>query len=162
MKPRFVSPKFFLGIIHLRHSILWIYNWYLRKFYGMKLAPDVRISLKARVDKTNPQHIQIGSQTLVAFDAIILSHDYSTQRHAGNFAEDTKIGERCFIGCASIIMPGVQIGNECIIAAGSVVTKDVPAYSIVAGNPAKIIRSDIRTLPYGRLIQDNNIDNSTS
>nr|WP_020394958.1 acyltransferase [Thiolinea disciformis] len=154
MKPRFVSPKVFLGIIHLRHSILWIYNWYLRKFYGMKLAPDVRISLKARMDKTNPTHIDIESQTLIAFDAIILSHDYSTQRHAGNYTTTTKIGKRCFIGCASIIMPGVQIGDECIIAAGSVVTKDVPAHSIVAGNPAKIIRSGIHTLAYGRLIQD--------
>lgn len=154
MKPRFVSPKVFLGIIHLRHSLLWLYNWYLRKFYGMKLAPDVRISLKARMDKTNPTHIEIDAETLVAFDAIILSHDYSTQRHAGNYVQSTRIGKRCFIGCAAIIMPGVQIGDECVVAAGSVVTKDVPSHSVVGGNPAKILRSSIRTLPYGRIINE--------
>lgn len=152
MRPKFVSPKVFLWIIHFRHSLLWVYNWYLRKFYGMKLAPDVRVSLKARIDKTNPQALTIEEQTLVAFDAIILSHDYSTERHSGGEEYATHIGKKCFIGCAAIIMPGVHIGDECIVASGSVVTKDVPAHSIVAGNPAKVIRSDIRTRPFGRLI----------
>lgn len=153
MKPRFVNQKVFMGIIHFRHSLLWLYNWYLRSFYGMKLAPDVRISLKARIDKTNPQAIEIGKETLVAFDSIILSHDFSTQRHSGAYGQVTKIGERCFIGCGSIIMPGVTIGNECVIAAGSVVTKDVHSHSVVGGNPAKVIRSGIRTLPFGRIIE---------
>ncbi|HPE59424.1 MAG: acyltransferase [Thiothrix sp.] len=156
MKPRFVNQRVFLWIIHLRHSLLWVYNWYLRRFYGMKLAPDVRISLKARMDKTNPGGIRIDEQTLVAFDSIILSHDFATQRHSGQYEETTHIGARCFIGCGSIIMPGVRIGDECIVAAGSVVTHDVPAHSIVAGNPAKVIRSGIHTLPFGRLIPDEN------
>ena len=154
MRPRFVSPKVFLWIIHFRHSLLWLYNWYLRKFYGMKLAPDVRISFKARMDKTNPQCIEIGPETLIAFDAIILSHDFATERHSGKFAQMTRIGSKCFIGCASIIMPGVTVGDECIVASGSVVTKDVPSNSIVGGNPAKILRTGIRTRSFGRLIQD--------
>lgn len=162
MRPKFVSPKVFLWIIHFRHSLLWAYNWYLRKFYGMKLAPDVRISLKARIDKTNPQAIEIGPETLIAFDSIILSHDFSTGRHSGDDAHGTRIGSRCFIGCASIIMPGVTIGDQCIVASGSVVTKDVPANSIVAGNPAKIIRSGIRTQPFGILIHDNTVDISST
>lgn len=154
MRPKFVSPKVFLWIIHLRHRLLWIYNWYLRKFYGMKIAPDVRISLKARIDKTNPQAIEISPETLVAFDAIILSHDFSTGRHSGGDTPSTRIGSRCFIGCASIIMPGVTIGDQCIVASGSVVTKDVPSHSIVAGNPAKVIRSGIRTQSFGIIIND--------
>lgn len=166
MRPKFVSPKIFLWIIHFRHSLLWVYNWYLRKFYGMNLAPDARISLKARIDKTNPTAVTVGPETLIAFDSIILSHDFSTQRHSGGEAYGTKIGSKCFIGCASIIMPGVSIGDECIVAAGAVVTKDVPSHSIVAGNPAKIIRSGIRTRPFGRLIAETdktdipNIDNT--
>ena len=47
----------------------------------------------------------------------------------------------CFIGAQAIIMPGVRVGDECIVGSGAVVTKDVPPGSIVAGNPAKIIRS---------------------
>jgi putative colanic acid biosynthesis acetyltransferase WcaF len=50
------------------------------------------------------------------------------------------IGERVFIGARSFIMPGMTIGNDVIIGACSVVTKDVPAHSIVAGNPAKQLR----------------------
>lgn len=162
MRPKFVSPKVFLWIIHFRHSLLWGYNWYLRKFYGMKLAPDVRISLKARIDKTNPKAIEVDKETLIAFDAIILSHDFSTGRHSGSDAHGTRIGSRCFIGCASIIMPGVTIGNQCIVASGSVVTKDVPSNSIVAGNPAKIIRSGITTEPFGILIQDKQSEMSSA
>ena len=49
------------------------------------------------------------------------------------------VGERSFIGCNSTIMPSVTIGKRCVIAAGSVVTKDVPDGMIVAGVPAKVI-----------------------
>lgn len=50
------------------------------------------------------------------------------------------IGEGCWIGANAVITSGVQIGKYSIIAAGSVVTKNVPAYSMVAGNPAKLIK----------------------
>ena len=54
-------------------------------------------------------------------------------------------------------MCGVKIGNEVIVGAGAVVTKDVPSNTIVAGNPAKIIKTDIRTKKYGQLQFDRNI-----
>ena len=53
---------------------------------------------------------------------------------------DTVIGNDVWIGYESVIMPGVNVGNGAIIAAKSVVTKDIPAYGIVGGNPAKLIR----------------------
>lgn len=53
---------------------------------------------------------------------------------------DTVIGNDVWIGYDSLIMPGVRIGNGAIISSRSVVVQDVPAYSIVGGNPAKIIR----------------------
>jgi serine acetyltransferase len=46
-------------------------------------------------------------------------------------------------------MPGIHIGDECIVGSGSVVTRDVPSHSIVGGNPARIIRSGIRTRYWG-------------
>jgi virginiamycin A acetyltransferase len=53
---------------------------------------------------------------------------------------DTVVGNDVWFGYNSVIMPGVKIGNGAIIGACSVVTKDVPAYTIVGGNPAKVIR----------------------
>jgi serine acetyltransferase len=55
------------------------------------------------------------------------------------FYSPVKVGNNVFIGVNSIIMPGVIIEDNCLIAAGSVVTKSIPAGSVVAGNPARII-----------------------
>ena len=58
-----------------------------------------------------------------------------------------KIGSRVWIGCNSLIMKGVTIGDGAVVAAGSVVTKDVPAGAVCGGNPAKIIRENITWKP---------------
>lgn len=150
MRTRFINQKMFMLLVRLRNSLLYMRTCYFRSVYGMNIAPDVRISFKSRIDKTNPKGLTIGTKTMVAFDAIILAHDYASRRHNAK----TVIGSHCFIGCGSIIMPNVTIGNHVIVAAGSVVTKDVPAHCIVAGNPAKIIRKDIQTTDYGMLSQD--------
>ena len=50
------------------------------------------------------------------------------------------IGDDVLIGCMCVILPGVHIGRGAIVGAGSVVTRDVPAFTIVAGNPAVVIR----------------------
>ena len=116
----------------------------------MNIAKDVRLSFKSRIDKTNPKGLTIGEKTMVTFDAIVLSHDYASRRHAAK----TVIGSHCFIGCGSIIMPNITIGDHVIVAAGSVVTKDVPSNSIVAGNPAKVIKTGIDTIAYGMLSEE--------
>jgi acetyltransferase-like isoleucine patch superfamily enzyme len=136
-------------LVRIRNNLLYLRTGYFRLFYGMNIAKDVRLSFKARIDRTNPKGLIIAEKTYVAFDAIILSHDFSTRRHAAK----TMIGSHCFIGCGAIILPNVVIGNHVIVGAGSVVTKDVPANSIVAGNPARIVKSDIRTIEYGMLAE---------
>jgi acetyltransferase-like isoleucine patch superfamily enzyme len=121
--------------------------------YGMRIHPTARVSFKAKLDKTNPKMIIIGEYTYITFDSIILSHDFASGLHGGRFSKPTRIGDRCFIGCGAIILPGVVIGSEVIVGAGSVVTKDVPGNCIIAGNPAKIVRENIKTKPYGILVQ---------
>ena len=150
MRARFINQNMFMILVRLRNSLLYSRTWYFRAVYGMNIAPDVRISFKSRIDKTNPKGLTIGSETMVAFDAIILAHDYASRRHAAK----TVIGKRCFIGCGSIIMPNITIGDSVIVAAGSVVTKDVPDNCIVAGNPAKVIKTNIDTIAYGMLSQE--------
>lgn len=149
MRARFVNQNMFMVLVRIRNSLLYFRTWYFRTVYGMNIAPDVRLSFKCRIDKTNPKGLTIGEKTMVTFDAIVLSHDYASRRHAAK----TVIGTHCFIGCGSIIMPNVSVGNHVIVAAGSVVTKDIPDNCIVAGNPAKVIKTDIETIDYGMLSQ---------
>ena len=149
MRARFINQNMFMMLVRFRNALLYARTWYYRTVYGMNIAKDVRLSFKSRIDKTNPKGLTIGEKTMVTFDAIVLSHDYASRRHAAK----TVIGTHCFIGCGSIIMPNVTIGNHVIVAAGSVVTKDVPDHCIVAGNPAKVIKTDIETTDYGMLTE---------
>ncbi len=149
MRLRFVNQKMFMRLVGLRNKLLYARTWYFRTIYGMNIAKDVRISFKARLDKTNPKGLTIGKKTMVTFDTIILSHDYASRKHDAK----TVIGTHCFIGCGSIILPNITIGDHVIVAAGSVVTKDVPSNCIVAGNPAKILRTDIETIDYGMIAE---------
>ena len=59
----------------------------------------------------------------------------------------------CFIGVNAIIMCGVKVNDNVIVGSGSVVTKDIPANCIVAGNPARIIKEGIQTKKFGQLMQ---------
>ncbi|WP_295902557.1 DapH/DapD/GlmU-related protein [uncultured Vibrio sp.] len=63
--------------------------------------------------------------------------------------DKVSIGNDVWIGHGAIILPGVNIGNGSIVGAGSVVTKDVPAYSIVVGNPAKVLRPRFEDPSFG-------------
>jgi exopolysaccharide acyltransferase PssR len=119
---------------------------YYTRYWGLDIDPTVSFSLSVKFDLTYPAGVHVGAQTYVAFDVAILAHDM-----VRNFQLHTRIGRCCFIGARSVIMPGVTIGDHCIVAAGSVVTKDVPSHTIVAGNPARVIRKNIETLPWGQL-----------
>ncbi|WP_019515191.1 acyltransferase [Sphingomonas sp. Mn802worker] len=116
------------------------------RFWGMHIHPTARLSRSAKLDRTHPRGLHIGRHSYVAFDAAILTHDM-----VRSLRTDTVIGDECFIGARSTIMPGVRIGNNAIVAAGSVVTRDVPANTIVSGNPASVLRADIHTGHYGVL-----------
>lgn len=131
----------------IRFFLISIRYWWLFYFYGMHIDKSARVSFGAKLDKTYPRGIHVGAESYIASGAIIFSHDFSRGLH-----KDTHIGKRCFVGANAIILCGIKIGDEVIIGSGSIVTKDVPANCIVAGNPAKIIKEGIRTKKYGQLI----------
>lgn len=85
---------------------------------------------------------RISSITTYPFNVFGGAFEEHTPSHISQlpFKGDTVIGNDVWIGRESVIMPGVKIGNGVIVAAYSVVTKDVPAYSVVGGNPARIIK----------------------
>lgn len=76
----------------------------------------------------------VSSNHQIEKDKPIISQKWTTDN---NFVH---IGDDVWIGASSVILPGVTVGKGAVIAAGSIVTKDVPEYAIVAGNPAKIIK----------------------
>lgn len=131
--------------LKLRDVLVNIKRLYYNKIWGMDLDPTCTFSLSVHFDKTYPRGMHVGEKTYIAFDVALLAHDFTRGLYL-----HTRIGRHCFIGARSIILPGITIGDESIVAAGSVVTKDVPPRSLVAGNPAKVIKSDIEVGPYGQ------------
>lgn len=96
----------------------------------------------------DPKYIRFHNNVVVAADVTFVTHDviYIMMRNMGvqpvaQHMDCIEVMDNVFIGLGSIIMPGVRIGSNSIVAAGSIVTKDVPPNSIVGGNPAKIIGS---------------------
>lgn len=79
-------------------------------------------------------------------EVTILTHTHCIDRidipmsRQGSIVKKVCIGNDVWIGMRSIIMPGVKIGDGAVIGAGAIVTKDVPAFAIVGGVPAKVIK----------------------
>lgn len=89
-----------------------------------------------------PWLISIGDNVTISFKVTILTHDASTNKAVlGTKIGLVRIGNNCFIGEGPTILCGVNIGDNVIIGAGSVVTKSILSNSVVAGAPAKVIMS---------------------
>jgi acetyltransferase-like isoleucine patch superfamily enzyme len=128
----------------LRDAVVVLRRQYLIRVWKMDIGEGTVISMSANLDTTNSRGVHIGKYTVVSFGAHILTHDY-----VNRVDRDVNIGDNCFIGARSIILPGVTIGDSCIVAAASVVARDVPAGSLVAGNPARVVEHNVKTIHYG-------------
>lgn len=115
------------------------------KSIGVNISDDCRL-----VDNplwgTEPYLITIGKHVLISGKVTFLTHDGATHlfREQGPYKDTLKygtinIGNNCFIGHGSTILPNITIGNDCIIATGAVVTKSIPDGEVWGGVPAKFI-----------------------
>jgi len=87
--------------------------------------------------------VYIGDGSLIGSHVVIatINHDLNSVRRADNHPAPVHIGEKVWIGSHATVLPGVTIGDNAVIAAGAVVTKDVPANTVVAGVPAKVMKT---------------------
>ncbi|RFU33824.1 hypothetical protein B7463_g2495, partial [Scytalidium lignicola] len=115
--------------------------------YGTNLhiGHDVYINFNATFIDTMTIHI--GSRTLIGPNCCFFSGTHPLDPAVRNgtsgpeYGKEIWVGEDCWFGGNVIVLPGVRIGRGVVIGAGSVVTKDVPPFTVVAGNPAKFLRN---------------------
>lgn len=119
--------------------------WVLRLF-GAKIGKGCYIYTSlSNFDKLYTDMIEIGNNVTITRGVILLCHDMAKdyihkKKHNNETVGKIKIGNNCFVGMNSIILPNIKIGNNVIVGAGSVVTKNIPDKVVVAGNPVKIIK----------------------
>ncbi len=131
-------------------SILGIRNFrsYLWKKTGCNIGKNVSIGWDVYYDVGNAKLITIEDDVWIASRALILCHRrdmsiyYKGERYKNvpHMQLPVVIKKGACVSMAAIIMPGVTIGEGAVVAAGALVTKDVPAWTIVAGSPAKVLR----------------------
>ena len=91
--------------------------------------------------------IEIGRDCLLSYRVTVMDHSHATGpgvapvRSGLTEGKPVSIGDKCFLGCNVVIMPGVKLGENCVVGANSVVTKSFEAGSVIAGAPAKLLRS---------------------
>lgn len=120
----------------------------LLRALGAKVGKDVYVGANVFVDMNHANLIEIGDHTHITNRTVIFCHmhDLSNYFEGDDYSElpykyaKVVIGKGCSTGTDTVIMPGVTIGDGAIIGAGSLVTKDIPAWSIAVGRPAKVIR----------------------
>lgn len=112
----------------------------LYSLIGINIKGKCFIGRNVLLDDMYPHLITIGSNTVITEGTKILTHYLDSNKPIHTFSKgEVIIEDHVFIGLNTIICKPVKIGEGAIIAAGSVITKDVEKYSIVAGIPAKII-----------------------
>ncbi|NKI23628.1 DapH/DapD/GlmU-related protein [Paenibacillus dendritiformis] len=111
----------------------WVYVHLLK----MKVGRHTAFGLMAMVDVFFPEYIEVGENTIIGYNTTLLAHEYLTKEYR---LGKVCIGSHVMIGANSTILAGVTIGDHAVIAAGTVVHKDVLPGQMVAGNPMRVIR----------------------
>lgn len=112
--------------------------------YGCNVKIGDRVYANFNLTILDCSLVTIGDRTLFGPNVSILTatHETDVQSRVDNieYAYPIVIGNDCWIGANSVILPGVTIGEGCTIGAGSVVTRDVPAWSVALGTPARVVK----------------------
>lgn len=140
---RFSVFPFFLNLIGIRHHRAWLW-----KMSGCNIGKNVSIGWDVYYDVGNTNLITIEDDVWIASRALILCHrrDMSVYYKGERYKDvphvklAVTIKKGACVSMDAIVMPGVTIGEGAVVGAGALVTRDVPAWTIVAGTPAKVIK----------------------
>jgi maltose O-acetyltransferase len=109
---------------------------------GLRAEPPIRVGLRTFIDANYAWAIEIGAHTIIANDVRIIAHDAAIKRITGyTEVRQVRIGQRCYLGAGTLVLPGTTIGDEAIIGAGAVVRGEVPPGTVAVGAPARVIAS---------------------
>lgn len=140
-------------VYRLKRALWYIPNKIQAKTAPVKYAKRSGVNIKGKVAiyglpnfGSEPYLVTLGDNVIITGRVQFLTHDGSVsvfrKYYPGlQLIKPITVGNDVFIGFGATILPGVNIGNRCIIAAGALVTKDVPDNSVVGGVPAKVIKS---------------------
>lgn len=94
------------------------------------------------------EKIAIGKKCLVSYNVSFVDHDHnvsnadlSPMESGISKGQEIILEDECFVGAHSFILKGVHLGKHCVVGANSVVTESFPAFSVIAGNPAKLVKT---------------------
>lgn len=129
--------KNFIVIQVARYTpFLQVKNWLYRTLLKMEIGEHTAFALMVMPDVMFPEKIKVGRNSIIGYNTTILAHEYLIEEYR---LGDVVIGDDVMIGANSTILPGVVIGDRAVVAAGTVVHKDVPAGAFVAGNPMRVV-----------------------
>lgn len=139
-----VGDKFYLG----RNSRFLMVTVYKGTSYSPFVKIGNNVSIGNRFTALSAAPIVVEDDCLLASDILITSENHGLDpetytSYADNPLDATpvRIGKGCWIGEKAVILPGVTLGDKCIVAAGAVVTKSFPSYTLVGGVPAKVLKT---------------------
>lgn len=110
------------------------------KMRGLEVGDNLLLMNGVMIDPSHCWLISIGNNVVLSPFVHILAHDTSTKMYCGYTKIGlVRIGNSVFIGANTVVLPGVTIGDNTIIGAGSVVTHSIPSNSVAVGNPCRVI-----------------------
>jgi len=148
-----------VSVVWLAFNYLWR-NWFLghlvkvaprgvinvlHRWRGVRMGADCFVDPAAILETAYPEMIELGNDVRVTAGAIIMTHikppHYLRDRgYVPVVLKPVVLEDHCFIGVNAVVMPGVTVGRASVVASGAVVLADVPPLTMVAGNPAKVVK----------------------
>lgn len=142
-----VTKNFIIISIAKFMPFLSVKNWLYRTFLKMHVGKETAFALMVMPDTMFPEKISIGDNTIIGYNTTILAHEYLIKEYR---IGEVKIGNNVLIGANTTILPGVEIGDNAIISAASLVHKNVEANTFVGGNPMQLIYNQAELAKYNR------------